>query len=809
MEDVFSTPPEAASAAVTPGTTPRAVDWIREAELSELVASKQREQQEARQQAEQTIAQLEQALLDKQKGEEEEAALAAQLEERLAEITARDQQIQELLAREDQLRQRTEELASETQAAKSVLLTAVKPEGKDAGKDALLARLVLGIRSHMLTEESGADSLVEVASEVAALHESLQGRYLEEAAQRRRLHNQLVDLKGAIRVFCRVRPLLPDEVAASQKVATECDTLAGAVELVGGRVGGMAKGGGLSGKEKRLRFNFDAVYGGNSRQDAIFEDTAPVVTSVLDGYNVCIFAYGQTGSGKTYTIEGPEGDRGVNYRTLTALFEQVEHRRAEVEYTITVSLLEVYMDTICDLLVVDESAPRPKLEVKNGAYGSYMPGLTEAKVESAAAAWALLRSGTEARHSAQTKMNEHSSRSHCMLCVRVRGQSKLTGDVWRAKLWLVDLAGSERVGKTEASGERLKEAQFINKSLSALGDCIHALATKSAHVPFRNSKLTYVLQDSLSGDSKTLMFVNANPTEENAAETACSLHFAARVRGVELGPAKRHVEAGAEIRELRAEMAALRHEVSSIEEERRRLADKLAAREATAEALSDRLRSQQALLADKEAQLLQEKQNAVSSMLGQPAALAQSPAAAAAKAEGLRPPRPVGVAAKDAAASGPPNAVRRMLAATASTPLRTGLGTPLTMRTSSDASIMNTARRTKAVMQIEQKTLSQSLDTASQGSMSARSLASNSESTRSLADSKAEYLAKFEQFRRSRAEESGRLAPGLASACKTPAPGRASFSLGASRVKTAVKATPLSRRPERTPLRSSNGRQWA
>ena len=177
------------------------------------------------------------------------------------------------------------------------------------------------------------------------------------------------------------------------------------------------------------------------------------------------------------------------------------------------------------------------------------------------------------------------------------------GDVWRSKLRLVDLAGSERLSKTEATGDRLKEAQFINKSLSALGDCIHALATRAGHIPFRNSKLTYVLQvglarrqagavrqtfwqqllhthvgglqmsvhyevylhhwlqDSLSGNSKTLMFVNVNPTEADAGETACSLQFATRVRGVELGAAKKNVEAGGEISQLRAELEAVRQQV--------------------------------------------------------------------------------------------------------------------------------------------------------------------------------------------------------------------------------------------------------
>ncbi|KAM1032175.1 hypothetical protein ACFX15_035182 [Malus domestica] len=124
----------------------------------------------------------------------------------------------------------------------------------------------------------------------------------------------------------------------------------------------------------------------------------------------------------------------------------------------------------------------------------------------------------------------------------VKGENLLNGECTRSKLWLVDLAGSERVAKTEVQGERLKETQNINRSLSSLGDVISALATKSSHIPFRNSKLTHLLQDSLGGDSKTLMFVRISPNENDVSETLCSLNFASRVRGIELGPAKRQLD---------------------------------------------------------------------------------------------------------------------------------------------------------------------------------------------------------------------------------------------------------------------------
>ena len=139
--------------------------------------------------------------------------------------------------------------------------------------------------------------------------------------------------------------------------------------------------------------------------------------------------------------------------------------------------------------------------------------------------------------------------------------------MWRAKLWLVDLAGSERLDKSALdkgpdAPRRLQEAQFINRSLASLGDCIHALASRAPHVPFRNSKLTYVLQDSLAGGSKTVMFVNVSPVANDAGESVCSLNFAARVRGVELGAVRRNIDASADVRSLQAQVAGQQSQVS-------------------------------------------------------------------------------------------------------------------------------------------------------------------------------------------------------------------------------------------------------
>ncbi|DBA65600.1 TPA: hypothetical protein ACH3X2_002665 [Trebouxia sp. C0005] len=573
----------------------------KEQELTSFMQSQAaaQEQQDELKQAQDQIVQLQHELeCSSVKDEEEQQQLQAKLQQMERAVDERGAQIALLQQKEAEAAKAMEQLSEETSAAKAALMEALQASS---------SKQQLAFLQQQVTAEK---SLSNLAADFAGAHTTLQARYLQEAAQRRALHNQLVDLKGAIRVFCRVRPLLAKERAANLEAATSCQPLDNTITVIGNRTG---RGSSTSAKTKSSTFSYDAVYEPGSSQEAVFSDVEPIVTSVMDGYNVCIFAYGQTGSGKTYTMEGPPGDRGVNYRTLQQLFNTVEARRDETTFTISVSLLEVYMDSINDLLWEEQGSgvARSKLEVRIGAFGSHLPGLVEKQVSSVEEAWQSLEVGAGARHSAETKMNERSSRSHCMLCVKVRGQSKLTGDVWRSKLWLVDLAGSERVGKTEAQGERLREAQFINKSLSALGDCIHALATRSAHVPFRNSKLTYVLQDSLSGDSKTLMLVNVNPTESDAGETACSLGFASRVRGVELGPAKKHIEAGAEVQELKGQLDALRQQMHAVEDDRRRLAVKVSATEAAGYSfMADKLAHLEAQLAAKDAQLHTERARA-------------------------------------------------------------------------------------------------------------------------------------------------------------------------------------------------------
>ena len=282
---------------------------------------------------------------------------------------------------------------------------------------------------------------------------------------------------------------------------------------------------------------------------------------------MCIFAYGQTGSGKTFTMEGPPDNRGVNFRALDSMFALALERADEARYTISLSMLEIYNETIRDLLVeAPPGAGAPgdrgaRLDIRQTPQGTAVPGLTEQVVTTMAEVHALFDVGNRNRAVGSHDMNAQSSRSHMILSLHVRSEAARAGG--RAsvvsKMHLIDLAGSERIAKTDASGDRLKEAQNINKSLSALGDVINALAgRKGSHVPYRNSKLTFLLQDSLSGDSKVMMFVNISPAVYNVSETLCSLGFAARCRAVELGQAKKQTSESPELAAARRQLAAMR-----------------------------------------------------------------------------------------------------------------------------------------------------------------------------------------------------------------------------------------------------------
>ncbi|KAG7548783.1 Kinesin motor domain [Arabidopsis suecica] len=377
--------------------------------------------------------------------------------------------------------------------------------------------------------------------------------------ENRRLYNEVQELKGNIRVYCRIRPFLQGQ----NKKQTSIEYTGENGELV---VANPLK----QGKDTYRLFKFNKVFGPASTQEEVFLDTRPLIRSILDGYNVCIFAYGQTGSGKTYTMSGPsinsEEDWGVNYRALNDLFHLTQSRQNSVVYEVGVQMVEIYNEQVRDLL--SEDGPNKRLGIWNTALpnGLAVPEASMHSVKSTEDVLELMNIGLMNRTVGATTLNEKSSRSHSVLSVHVRGVDVKTESVLRGSLHLVDLAGSERVGRSEVTGERLKEAQYINKSLSALGDVIFALAHKNPHVPYRNSKLTQVLQNSLGGQAKTLMFVQINPDEDSYAETVSTLKFAERVSGVELGAARSYKE-GRDVRQLMEQVSNLKDMIAKKDEE--------------------------------------------------------------------------------------------------------------------------------------------------------------------------------------------------------------------------------------------------
>ncbi|KUF96511.1 E3 ubiquitin-protein ligase [Phytophthora nicotianae] len=285
------------------------------------------------------------------------------------------------------------------------------------------------------------------------------------------------------------------------------------------------------------KFTFDHVFGEEDNQKTVFENVAlPVVQDIMAGYNATIFAYGQTSSGKTYTMEGANIDhpelQGIIPRTATEIFNNVMNADENMEFIVKVSYIEIYMERIRDLL--DPYKSKVNLQVREDAQrGIFVEGMTEMCVTSDEELLAAMRAGAANRAVAATGMNEGSSRSHSVFMVTLF-QRNLENQATKAgKLYLVDLAGSEMVRKTGATGRQLEEAKTINKSLSALGMVINALTDSHiTHVPYRDSKLTRVLQESLGGNSRTNLIINVSPSSFNASETISTLRFGMRAKSI-------------------------------------------------------------------------------------------------------------------------------------------------------------------------------------------------------------------------------------------------------------------------------------
>ncbi|XP_053696251.1 protein claret segregational [Sabethes cyaneus] len=338
--------------------------------------------------------------------------------------------------------------------------------------------------------------------------------------ERKDLHNAVMDLRGNIRVFCRVRPPLTSESERLECTWKYLDEQS--LEIFA-----------TDGSNKRMDFSFDHVFHSRTTQEDIFDNVAPLIQSALDGYNVCIFAYGQTGSGKTYTMDGISDNIGVIPRTVDLIFNSIEdYKRLGWEYEIRVNFLEIYNEILYDLL--DSSGTTKDLEIRMANAKNktevYVSNVIEEVVRSKNQLRQLMAIAKSNRATAATAGNERSSRSHAVTKLQLIGTHQEKTELSMGTINLVDLAGSE----SPKTSTRMDETKNINRSLSELSNVILALVQKNEHIPYRNSKLTHLLMPSLGGNSKTLMFVNVSPFQDCFNETVKSLRFASQVNACKL-----------------------------------------------------------------------------------------------------------------------------------------------------------------------------------------------------------------------------------------------------------------------------------
>ncbi|NXD62239.1 KIF25 protein, partial [Eolophus roseicapillus] len=437
------------------------------------------------------------------------------------------------------------------------------------------------------------------------LEQSLQElteRYEKEKQKRRALHNSLVELRGNIRVHCRIRPLLPFDTAAGHLVSPDRQRNFSEVACAADDETVLVKCSRPGHASVNKTFQFERVYSASESQDTVFADVAPLLTSLLDGYNVCIMAYGQTGSGKTYTMLGPqpeenlvfaiedESELGIIPRATQEVFRLISEKPPG-SYWVEVSVVEVYNNEVFDLLAKDSCGKvfGIKRDVVTSREGkSDVPLLTHETVENASEFLHLVNKGLQLRVTHTTLVHAHSSRSHLVVTLTITTvvsednfgtswedeqtsqrlhkefsctfpqkmrESKSTSSSRasspaqleatdkmkqvKTRLQLVDLAGSECVGMSGVTGAALRETSFINRSLSALADVLGAIAEQRSHVPYRNSKLTHLLQDSIGGDAKLLLMLCISPDQKYLTESMQSLGFGTRARQVQRGQVRK------------------------------------------------------------------------------------------------------------------------------------------------------------------------------------------------------------------------------------------------------------------------------
>ncbi|XP_041660637.1 kinesin-like protein KIF25 isoform X2 [Cheilinus undulatus] len=458
------------------------------------------------------------------------------------------------------------------------------------------------------------EDLQSLQAHVAVLERSLEEereRCRAERQRRKDLHNRLVELRGNIRVHCRVRPVLPfDHTDASTSASGLSEEVVSAFSDDTVMVNCIKTGMAVHNK----MFEFERVHGPEDSQDSVFEEVKPLLTSLLDGYNVCIMAYGQTGSGKTHTMMGSRPleensgtQQGIIPKAAAELFRLISEKPAE-SHTVEVSVMEVYNNEVFDLLARDElgCATGQRRDVITTSSGTIqVTSLMHIPVCNASEVMQIISSVLKLRTHCQTLIHPDSSRSHLIVTLTISSKSpnalalarrlqrakkdmqrstqkefwsprcrranptaqhssdellassssspcpspslspcpsprpSISQAPFKTKLQLVDLAGSECVGMSGVSGAALWEVSCINRSLSALADVLGALAEQRPHVPYRNTKLTHLLQDAIGGDAKLLLMLCVSPTQRYITESLQSLGLGSRARQVQKEPRRK------------------------------------------------------------------------------------------------------------------------------------------------------------------------------------------------------------------------------------------------------------------------------
>jgi kinesin family protein 3/17 len=357
----------------------------------------------------------------------------------------------------------------------------------------------------------------------------------------------------AVKVAVRCRPLNSKEREKGNTEVVTVDNQTSSIQVRDPREPESAK---------PKSFTFDFAYGQTSTQKQVYDQCASgIVSSVLEGYNGTIFAYGQTGTGKTHTMDGDRKSnvhKGIMPRAFEHIFTVIKGTEGK-QFLVRCSMLELYNEEIRDLLAKSDE----KLKIRRTQDGVVLvEGLSNHEVKDADECLKLLDKGASSKAVASTDMNERSSRSHCIFSVIVEcSEPRDDGDphITKGKLNLVDLAGSERQKKTNATGKQFKEACSINLSLVTLGNVIQALVEKnSSHVPYRDSKLTILLEDSLGGNAKTMMVAAIGPADYNYDETKNTLMYADRAKRIKNAPKINENPKDAKIREMQEEIEKLK-----------------------------------------------------------------------------------------------------------------------------------------------------------------------------------------------------------------------------------------------------------